>query len=224
MKKIIFLLLALLLLSVPAFAAEKYLRIDDYIPAGPPVDAEGIADTAITTHNTSDAAHSETQTYTWNAAGMDGDGVYCGYASQIQLNSGPYHQVIICQDSDSSTITGHVVMPDGWDAGTVTFELEYVQTAADTNVLNSDVACACRGVGETINNTWGTEIAIDDAAVTGSNGVDQTTSAAVTCNGTCAAGDTMYFRWQMDAAGTTTAVATFNVLGMKMEFTKAIGD
>lgn len=57
MVKSFFVFTLILLFSAPSFAAEKYLRIDDYIPAGPPVDAEGIADTAITTHNTDTSAH-----------------------------------------------------------------------------------------------------------------------------------------------------------------------
>jgi len=182
------------------------------------VDITSGADTPYTTTST------VTDSIRWNAAGTAGDGVYCGYANLVQINSGPYQYSIICQDSDSSTIYGNTVMRDGWNAGTITFELEYVQTAADTGPLNSDITCACRGPGETINSTWGTEIAIDDAAVTGSSGVDHTTSAAVTCNGPCAAGDTLYWRWQMDAAGTTTAVATLNILGVKAEYTAMLGD
>jgi len=202
-------------LAVVAFAAAAFAE-----PRYPIIDSAG----DINTHNTTTTAHSVLNSIRWNAAGTAGDGVYCGYANLVQINSGPYQYSIICQDSDSSTIYGNTVMRDGWDAGTITFELEYVQTAADTGPLNSDITCACRGPGETINNTWGTEIAIDDAAVTGSSGVDHTTSAAVTCNGTCAAGDTLYWRWQMDAAGTTTAVATLNILGVKAEYTATLGD
>ena len=93
-----------------------------------------------------------------------------------------------------------------------------------TNSCVGDITCMCRGAGETVNNTWGTEIAIDDAAVTGSNAVDHTTSAAMTCNGTCAAGDTLFWRYQLDATGTTTAVATLHFVGWKMEYTSQVGD
>lgn len=160
----------------------------------------------------------------WDSGGMTPDGTQCADAAEATINSGPMQYTIICADNDASTLYGHIVMPDSWDAGTVTFELEYLQTAADTNALNSDITCQCRGATETVNNTWGTEQAIDDAGVTGSNAVDHTTSAAVTCNGTCAAGDTLYWRWQMDATGTTTAVATLHILGIKMEYTSNVGD
>jgi len=177
--------------------------------------------------NSVDSEHISTivESVFWDAAGMIPDGTQCDVASDpVTINSGPMQYTAICADNDSSTLYGHIVMPDSWDAGTVTFELEYLQTAADTSALNSDIAAMCRGATETVNNTWGSEVAIDDAAVTGSNAVDHTTSAAVTANGTCAGGDTLYFRWQLDATGTTTAVATLHILGMKMEYTSNIGD
>ncbi|MCK5606538.1 hypothetical protein KAR91_31840 [Candidatus Pacearchaeota archaeon] len=160
----------------------------------------------------------------WNAAGITADGTQCADSAKVTINSGPVMYTIICTDNDASSMYGHVIMPDSWDAGTVTVELEYLQTAADTAVLNSDVAAQCRGATETPSSTWGTEIAIDDAAVSGTNAVDHTTSAAVTPAGTCAAGDSFWWRIQLDATGTTTAVATLHFLGVKMEYTSNVGD
>lgn len=160
----------------------------------------------------------------WNAAGITVDGTQCADPADVTINSGPILATIICTDNDASTMYGHVTMPDGYNGGTVTFELSYIQTAADTSALNSDVCAMCRGTGDTVNSTWGTEIAIDDAAVTGSNAIDTTTSAAVTPNGTCIAGDELFWRIQLDATGTTTAVATLHFTDVKMEFTKTIGD
>lgn len=150
---------------------------------------------------------------------LSSDGTQCGDPAYRTINSGWRGPTIICADNDGSTIFGLGQVPDGWAGGTFTFELQYVQTAADTSALNSDISAACRAPGDTMNNTWGTEIAIDDAAVTGSNGLDHTTSAAVTPDGTCAAGDTLFVRWQMDATGTTTAVATLHFLAIKAEYT-----
>lgn len=164
------------------------------------------------------------QSIVWDSSGFVADGTQCANPSKVTINSGPAQYTVICADNDASTIYGHVIMPDSWDGGTVTFELEYLQTAADTNALNADVCMQCRGAGETVNSTWGTEVAIDDAGVTGSNVVDHTTSGAVTPNGTCAAGDTLYWRVQLDATGTTTAVATLHFLGAKIEYTSNVGD
>jgi hypothetical protein len=159
----------------------------------------------------------------WNASGMSADGTQCADPAQAVINSGPEIYTIICADNDASQIEGQVLMPDSWDGGTVTFTLEYVQTAADTGSMLSDVYAMCRGTGETINNTWSGLIPIDDAAVTGSNATDVATSAAVTPNGTCAGGDSLFWRWEFDAASTT-ASATLHILGMKMEYTSNVGD
>jgi hypothetical protein len=157
----------------------------------------------------------------WFGAGsLSTDGTQCAAPAEVTINSGPKIWTIICTDNDSSTIYGSAKMPDNWDAGTVTFDHVYIQTAADTAVLNGDIAAQCRGNGEVPSSTWGTEIAIDDAAVVGSNSNDITTSAAVTPAGTCAAGDMLYFRYQLDATGTTTAVATLHTLGFRMEYSE----
>lgn len=160
-----------------------------------------------------------TKEYFWNAKDLSSDGVQCAQAALATINSGPALHTIICTDNDASSIYGQMLMPANWNAGTVTFTLVSVQTAADTNVMHSDITAQCRGNGETISSTWGTEVAIDDAAVGGNSIVDLNTSAAVTPAGTCAAGDWLTFRWQLDATGTTTAVATYHILGFKMEYT-----
>ena len=166
------------------------------------------------------------ESFYWPAGAISADGTNCADPAQVVINSGPEIYTIICTDNDASQFEGHIVMPDSWDAGTVTFELEYIQTAVDTSVLNADVSVQARGSGETVNNTFGTEVAIDDAAVTGSNAVDHTTSGAVTANCTtsCMAGDTLFWRIELDAAGTTTAVATLHIVGVKMEYTSTVGD
>lgn len=160
----------------------------------------------------------------FGAAGLSVDGTHCVTPAEVTINSGPKLYTTICADNDAASIYGSTTMPDGWDGGTVTFEHVYLQTAADTGPLNGDIAAQCRGNGEVPSSTWGTEVAIDDAAVVGSNSNDHTTSAAVTPAGTCAAGDTLYWRYQLDATGTTTAVATLHTLGFKMEYTSNVGD
>lgn len=154
----------------------------------------------------------------WFGAGaLSVDGTQCAAPAEVTINSGPKIWTIICTDNDASTMYGSVKMPDSWDGGTVTFEHVYIQTAADTSALNGDIAAQCYGNGEAVGSTWN-EVAIDDAAVTGSNKNDFTTSGAVTPAGTCAAGDMLYFRYQLDAGGTTTAVATLHHVGFKMEY------
>ncbi len=155
----------------------------------------------------------------WGASGMSSDATQCADPLEATINSGPKLYTIICTDNDASLFGGSTVMPDGWNAGTVTFELSYIQTAANTSALNVDVSAQCHAPGETIDGTFGTEVAIDDAAVSGSNKLDSTTSAAVTAAGTCAAGDILFWEMEVDATGTTTAMATLHFVGVKLEYT-----
>lgn len=173
--------------------------------------------------NTADLA-TEVRSMHWGAGSWSVDGTNCSDPAETTINSGPELWTVICNTASNGIAYGNTVMPDSWDGGTVTFELSYVQTAADTNAMNSDIDAQCRGTGETISGTWGTPQTIDDAGVTGSSAVDQTTSAAVTPAGTCAGGDTLFWRWTNDATATTSAQATLNYLGMKMEYTSNIGD
>lgn len=155
-----------------------------------------------------------------DATKLDGDGTNCpARPTAVTINSGPKLPTFICADSSSSILYGSFRVPDDWDGGTLTFQHVYIQTAADTNALNGDISAQCRGNGETVSSTWGTAIAIDNAAVTGSNANDMTTSAAVTPAGTCAAGDMLYFRYVLDATGTTTATATLHHVGFYVKYT-----
>jgi len=159
--------------------------------------------------------------YKWiwfDAAALSTDGTQCAAPAEVTINSGPKRFTIICADNDASTIYGSVKMNNDYSGGPIYFTHVYLQTAADTNALNGDITAQCRGNGVTVNSTWGTEVAIDDAAVTGSNKNDYTTSAAVTPNGTCTGAPMIYWRYQLDAAGTTTAVATLHTLGFGMEY------
>ena len=162
----------------------------------------------------------------WLSAGaLSTDGTQCAAPAEVTINSGAKMWTIICADNDASTIYGALAMPDSWDGGTVTLMGSFIQTAADTSNMNSDVAMACRVDGDTVDNTWGTEIAMD-TAMGGSNKIDTVTTAAITPNGTCTgAGTLLQFRWQLDATGTTTAVATLHVLGFKLVYvTKSRSD
>lgn len=188
----------------------------DPTPAIVGTDFTGIPSSAITT---------EVRSMYWGAGSLSSDGTNCAAPAEVTINSGPKLYTVICTDNDASLFYGSTVMPDSWTAAdTPTFEVSYIQTAADTAVLNLDVQAQCRGATEVPSSTWGTKVAIDDAAVTGSNAIDMTTSAAVTPAGTCAGGDSLFWSIEVDATGTTTAAATLHFVGVKMEYSSDIGD
>ena len=153
------------------------------------------------------------------AGSLVGDGTNCpATATAVTINSGPKLYTMICGSGANGDMDFDVVMPNNWDGGTLEFEPDYIQMAANTSAMNSDVKAQCRGTGETPSSTWGTAIAIDDAAVTGSNARDKTLSAAVTPAGTCAAGDHLFVRYTLDVTGTTTTEASLHFLGVGMYY------
>lgn len=164
------------------------------------------------------AAYRPLKSVFFPAGALSTDGTQCAAPAEATINSGAKRWTIICADNDASTIYGEADMPSAWDGGTVTLTGRFVQTAVDTANINSDVAMACRGDGTTINNTWGTEVAMD-TAMSGSSATDTVTTAAITPDGTCSGGGKLLqFRWQLDAAGTTTALATLHILGFKLRY------
>lgn len=157
----------------------------------------------------------------WIAAGaLYGDGTNCpSRPTAVIINSGPRIPTFICTDNDSSRLDFSFRMPSDWNGGTVKLVQVVTQTAADTSALNGKIALQCRGTGETVSNTWGTEVDVNITNVTGSNANNLITSGDATPAGTCAAGDMLYGYWRMVAAGTTTAVATLHLQGFHLVYT-----
>ncbi len=152
------------------------------------------------------------------------DGTQCALPTEVTINSGAKLFTVICTDNAASVFDFNIpAMPDSYDGGTVTVEMQYIQTAADTNVISWDIACACRGDSDAMNSTFGTAVE-NSVTFTTANDIEHATTAAITCDGTCAAGDTMFFKGTMDAATTTTAVATLHMVGAKVEYTKDLSD
>jgi hypothetical protein len=180
------------------------------------VDPDGASTLAMWTYAT---AYRPKKSIWFGAGSLSVDGTNCvAPAEATPVASGPKLWTIICADNASSTIYGSVRMPDSWDGGTVTFTQVYQQTAADTNILNGDISCQARSNGEAPSSTYGSTVALDDAAVVGSGSNDMTTSAAATCAGTgLAGGDMLYWKYVV-ATETTTAMATLHILGFNMEY------
>lgn len=155
-------------------------------------------------------------------AAWNEDGTQCAEPAQVTIGSWGKQWSVICTDNDASTLTFTMKMPGGWDAGTVTLELTVIQDAADTGNLQADVSGRCTSDGET-PAAYGTEVSLDDV-MTGTDAQNTVESAAITLAGTCAAGDLIQIQWQLDATGTTTAMATLNIVQAAFEFTSTIGD
>ena len=152
-----------------------------------------------------------------SAYSLQGDGTNCPARPTVVTISNMIYPTFICTENNSSRLKFWIPMPTNWDGGVVYFEPMYAQTAADTGSVLLDAAAACRAFGTAFNGTYGTEVNIDDASVTGSGAVDSTLSAAITPNGTCTSGSALFGYLDVDATtNPTTAAATLNFIGVRV--------
>lgn len=161
----------------------------------------------------------------WSGWALNVDGTDCAAPVATQLNGGPIVGAVVCSDLDTSTIYFKMVLPKDWDTSVTTYVvgIHGVATGASpTGDLQGDVALQCRRNGDLHNNTWGTEVALDFPTWTTQWDEVQVESAAVTPNGTCAVNANLLGRWQVDAAGTTNAVAAIE--GMWIRFNRHLID
>jgi hypothetical protein len=90
-------------------------------------------------------------------------------------------------------------MPDGYNAGTVTFELMVFHETTESITFAGDFSCKAAGDSDDLDGvTWGTGVAAD-VSITTANDVEFQTTSAVTCSGTPAAGDALFWRYVVDA-------------------------
>ena len=153
----------------------------------------------------------------FDAAALSTDGTNCVAPVEATLNAGPKTWTFTCADNAASIFYGKVTMPDSWDAGTLTYELNVWHGTTETITFAGDFDCQCRGDGEVPSSTWGT-VQAADVSITTANQVEHQTTAATTCTGTCAAGDQLFWRYVVDAATFSANAANTKVLGVKMEY------
>jgi hypothetical protein len=170
---------------------------------------------------TAEVAVYGTRTLAWQPNEIDEDGTNC-VASSNQLNGGPTITTIGCADSSSSVMQGSTIMPDGWDGGTVDLEIFVFHGTTETITFAGDFDAMCRGVGDVVNSTWGTAVAAD-VSITTANQLESA-AATVTPNGTCAAGDQLFWRYTVDDVTFSANAANSEVTGVAMEWARVAGD
>jgi len=147
------------------------------------------------------------------------DGTNC-VASNRAINSGSKVAVILCADAASATFDFVATMPDGWDAGTITFEMVAEDETADPSsvVLDVDVACQC----DALDNSYGTPQNVAPSFVTQYVPAFATT-AAITPAATCVGGSLLNCRATLDN-GTSDSIANAYIIDMKLSITSAVSD
>jgi len=153
----------------------------------------------------------------WGAERISSDGTQCTAAAEVTFAGGPKLYAISCADNAASIIYGSRVMEDSWNAGTVTFEITVWHGTTETITYAGDFSAQCRGPGDIPSSSWGTAVAAD-VSITTADQIEVATTAAVTANGTCAAGDMLFWRWVMDDTTCPANCANTDIFGVKMEY------
>lgn len=161
------------------------------------------------------------------AGSMDVSGSCAANAAAVLLTNGPKLSTISCTDNDADSIEFDFVMPDGWDAGTVTVELA-VFSIGNNNAEVFEMDCAGQAVSSGDTPTAHSTTGEQAATITWGNAANReqhATTNAITIQGTPAAGDHVYMRCQVDATATTLSPMTDGkIVGAKIEYTRSRGN
>jgi hypothetical protein len=170
------------------------------------------------------------------AGSMDVEGTCALGTAAVLVTTGPKLATITCADSNTDGIDLDVVMPDGWNASTITVELAGfyggTPTAGQIFAMNWSGQCVRSGdpvaawtVTSGATATSGSNVATNLTMVATANLEYQTTSAALTLGGTCAAGAHVYLHGLVNATTTNlTTIANLKILGVKLEYQRNAND
>ena len=149
----------------------------------------------------------------WDGGAVTVDGTNCTNATSQTINSGPTLYAFSCADSNSSAFDGSLTLTQA--IATATFTLTVNDVDSSSQHFAGGFKAQCRASGTAPNSTWGTAQTVDITMVTANNNYTGTT-AAVTPNGTCSSGATLFWRFTVDAT-TNTDDGDARVIGVLMK-------
>ena len=187
----------------------------------------------------SSAILTEVRSMYWGAGAISADGTNCADPAETTIAStGPKQYSINCPLTADGNLYGHTVLPDGFVGGAssdLVFELSaYIaDDPGATEDLYAVIYAQCAGSGDAASGSWTNHDDIDVQFVSADAqwAVRQDEAAAFDPDGTCAAGDVLYWRLRVcqAASGDCGSASTFDttntyIVGMKMEYTSNVGD
>jgi len=128
------------------------------------------------------------------------DGTNCTDPTKQTINGGPTGYYFSCADSNSSTFDGQITLTHSLATITITLTVNDVDSASQH--FAGAFKAMCRNNATTVDGTWGAAQTLDITMTSANNNYTGTT-AAITPNGTCGAGATLFFRWTTDATTNT---------------------
>jgi hypothetical protein len=170
------------------------------------------------------------------AGGLEVSGACALNAGAALVTNGPKVTTISCTAANTDGVEFDLLMPDGWDAGTITIELDVFYTGTTHNgqtfdmnfsgqcVSTGDVVAAYAITSGTTNESASNVEAVVTANATANREL-QATTAALTLAGSCAVGDHIYVHGLVDASSTSfTPMSELKILGLKVEWTRSAND
>jgi len=160
-----------------------------------------------------------------SAGSMDVSGGCINNDPAALVTNGPKRPTITCTDTATDSIEFDWVMPDGWDGGTITVELQAFNSASETQGVGMRFAGQCVRSGDAVaaHSTTGNQLATASFTSVANQEAHGTTSA-ITLQGTCTGGTGphVYMRGQIDTTATTVAsMTTVKILGVKVEYSRS---
>jgi hypothetical protein len=150
----------------------------------------------------------------WQADSITQSGT-CADPVTGQINGGPTTRWFLCADNASSVFEGKITRIP-YAVTTVAFTLLLNHGTTETLTFAGAFSAQCRASGTTVNSTWGTAVAAN-VSITTAHQPASATTAAVTPNGTCSAGSTLFWRYVVDAGTMSTNAANTRILAVFME-------
>lgn len=176
---------------------------------------------------------------TIDAGGMDVEGACALGTAAALVTNGPKLPAITCTDVDTDGIDFTWIMPDGWNGGTITVELDvfYTGTTHNTQIFDMNFSGQCVRHGDAVA-AWAitsgataessSNVEVQVTASGTANRELKVASGAITLSGTCTGGTgapRVYMHGLVDATSTTfTPMTELKILGIKVEYTRSMND
>jgi hypothetical protein len=154
----------------------------------------------------------------------------------VLVTNGPIETSITCTDIDTDSIIFSLIMPNGWNGGTIIVEpsVFYIGTTHNATNVALNFSGQCVRHGDTVaawaitsgaTGTSGSNVQVLLGASAVANRELKVESAPITLSGTCAGGAHVYLHGLISATANTFAPMTeVRILGVKVKYTRTGND
>ena len=154
----------------------------------------------------------------WDGGSLTADGTVCADPVKSTIGGGPTGYFVICSHSTSGTFDGQVAIPLTTVGNLSTLKLTLTVNDVDSSSqhFSGTFKAMCRNNGAVVDGTWGATQSVD-IVMTSANTNYTATTAALTPNGTCSAGATLFWRFTITNSGGTDDDGDARVVNVAME-------